>query len=220
MDKSDFSTGIDLQCVLLGDFNFPDVCWATVLSRHSDEQFLLDFISDELLFTQIIDSPTHKHGNILDLIFCSTADLWDFEIKFPVISDHYAINLKSEVEYVSKNSGCCFSSSSFDPEWLRKFLPLTRTFACRSYEISADFIPECYHLLDFAKQKSRKRREVPFYYSTTTMHCLNKLSTARKQHNFPKVRDLENELANWIEIDKHFLLAKTCKFSTNTFQKK
>ena len=47
------------------------------------------------------------------------------------------------------------------------------------------------------------------------MHCLNKLSTARKQHNFPKVRDLENELANWIEIDKHFLLAKTCNFSTN-----
>ena len=140
--------------------------------------------------------------------------------KSPVISDHYAIILKSEVEHVSKNSGCCFSSSSFDPELLRKFLPLTRTFACRIYEISADFIPECYRLLDFAIEKSvskkrRKRREIPFYYSSTTMHRWNKLSTERKQHNFSKVRDLENELANWIEIDKHFLLAKTCNFSTN-----
>ena len=47
------------------------------------------------------------------------------------------------------------------------------------------------------------------------MHCLNKLSKARKQHIFPKVRDLEIELTNWIEIDKHFLLAKTNNFSTN-----
>ena len=75
LDSSDISTWIDLQWVLLGAFNFPDVCWDTVLSRRSDEQFLLDFISDELLFIQIIDSPTHKHGNTLDLIFCSTEDL-------------------------------------------------------------------------------------------------------------------------------------------------
>ena len=78
LDSSDISTWIDLQWVLLGYFNFPDVCWDTVFSRHSDEQFLLDFISDELLFTQIIDSPTHKHGDTLDLIFCSTVDLLDF----------------------------------------------------------------------------------------------------------------------------------------------
>ena len=52
LDSSDFSTWIDLQWVLLDDFNFPDLCWDTVLSRHSDEQFSLDFISDKLLFTQ------------------------------------------------------------------------------------------------------------------------------------------------------------------------
>ena len=98
LDSSDFSTWIDLQWVLLDDFNFPDVCWDTILSRHSDEQYLLDFISEELLFTQIMDSPTHRHGNILDLIFCSTEDLWDVELKSPVLSDNYAIILKSEVE--------------------------------------------------------------------------------------------------------------------------
>ena len=79
--------------------------------------------------------------------------------------------------------------------------------------------PECYRLLDIAIEKSvskkRRKREVPIYYSSTTMHCLNKLSTARKQHNFPKIRDLKNEFANRIEIGQHFLLAKTCNFSTN-----
>ena len=57
---------------------------------------------------KIIDSPTHIHGNILDLIFCSTEDFWSFEIKSPVISDHYAIILKSEVEYVFKNRAVVF----------------------------------------------------------------------------------------------------------------
>ena len=100
------------------------------------------------------------------------------------------------------------------------FLTLTRTFACRSYDISDGFIPECYRLLGFGIQisvskKRRKRRAVPIYYSSTTMHCLNKQSTPQKQHNFLKVRYLENELANCIETDMHFLLAKTCNFSTN-----
>ena len=131
LDSSDFSTCIDLKWVLLDDFNFPDVCWDTVLSRHSDEQFLLDFISDKFYLLKLLTHP-HRHGNILDLIFCSTEDLWDVELKSHVLSDHYAIIFKSEVEFVSKNSGCCFSSTSFDPELLRKFLPLTRTFACRS----------------------------------------------------------------------------------------
>ena len=82
--KSSFKSN-DSQVLIFGDFNFPDVNWDAHMSKHSDEQFLLDYLCQDLLLEQIIRSSTHKRGNILDLVFVSHFDLWDFDTQFLVL---------------------------------------------------------------------------------------------------------------------------------------
>ena len=103
-----------VQWILLGDFNFPKVRWESISSPHSDEQKLLEFLCNDLLLTQIIDLPTHKLGSILDLIFCSHLDKWDFNIVERLCSDHYAIlltNVDLDYQYAS---GHAYTISSFN----------------------------------------------------------------------------------------------------------
>ena len=79
--------------VILGDFNAPDICWATLLGQCSSSESLCDFVFRHDL-TQV---PTHTGGNILDLILC-TPSTYDF-ISDPfaassnlLISDHCPIS--------------------------------------------------------------------------------------------------------------------------------
>ena len=77
-------------CILVGDFNCPNIDWVN-LSSVPDSEFLLDCCLDNY-FTQIIDKPTRKK-NILDLIFMNDMTvLSSFDIKenFPG-SDHYNV---------------------------------------------------------------------------------------------------------------------------------
>ena len=63
-------------------------------------------------------------------------------------------------------------------------------------------------------RKRRKRLEAPFYYSSQTMHCLNKLNTARK-HQKNSVECTEKELKILVDMDKQVLLSSVQKFKTN-----
>ena len=63
-------------------------------------------------------------------------------------------------------------------------------------------------------RKRRKRLEAPFYYSSQTMHCLNKLNTARK-HQQNSVECTEKELKILVDMDKQVLLSSVQKFNTN-----
>ena len=56
--------------ILLGDFNLPSINWATMTAGNSSSQYFLDFCTNNCL-TQIISSPTHSCGNILDLVLCN-----------------------------------------------------------------------------------------------------------------------------------------------------
>lgn len=82
--------------VILGDFNAPDICWATLLGQCSSSESLCDFVFRHDL-TQVVNFPTHTGGNILDLILC-TPSTYDF-ISDPfaassnlLISDHSPIS--------------------------------------------------------------------------------------------------------------------------------
>ena len=54
--------------MILGDFNSPDIDWLTFSSATAKSELLCDFTLDNNL-VQLIQEPTHVHGNILDLIF-------------------------------------------------------------------------------------------------------------------------------------------------------
>ena len=56
---------------ILGDFNLPYIDWNIPSTTYNDcHKCFIKFCSDNL-FTQLIDSPTHKNGNILDLLLCN-----------------------------------------------------------------------------------------------------------------------------------------------------
>ena len=208
-----------VQWILLGDFNFPNVRWESISSPHSDEQKLLEFLCNDLLLTQIIDLPTHTLGSILYLNVCSHPDKWDFKIVERLCSDHYSIlltNVDLDYQYAS---GHAYTISSFNEDKFSSHLTLSRSFAQECQNLNPDILSTFYRKVFCAlnqslNRKRRKRFEAPFYYSSQTMHCLNKLNIARK-HQKNTVECLEKELMILINLDKQVLLNSLQRFHTN-----
>ena len=59
--------------ILVGDFNFPSTQWDRLYSPQAGEKVFIDLIKDKFLH-QLVDFPTHRQGNCLDLIFTDTPD--------------------------------------------------------------------------------------------------------------------------------------------------
>ena len=63
----------NLQLIILGDFNFPEIEWETLNSSSSSGSLLCDHLFS-LNLIQLIDEPTHIQGNILDVIITNQPD--------------------------------------------------------------------------------------------------------------------------------------------------
>ena len=81
----DFLSNIDTSAVnliLLGDFNLPDINWNTQSGVSMISNHFCDFVFDNGL-GQLINGPTHIHGNTLDLL------LTNFEENIFSLSSYY-----------------------------------------------------------------------------------------------------------------------------------
>ena len=58
---------------LLGDFNFPDVCWKYNAAQRKQSRRLLEWVEDSFL-TQLVQEPT-RGGVLLDLLFTNREGL-------------------------------------------------------------------------------------------------------------------------------------------------
>lgn len=84
------------KVVLVGDFNFPGVDWSTLTGQTAASNRFCEFMFDNNL-SQLVSTPTHAGGNILDLVITDEDDLVrelrihsPTESPFP--SDHYLIS--------------------------------------------------------------------------------------------------------------------------------
>ena len=88
--------------VIVGDFNMRDTDWNTHHSPNSTEVLFLNTFSD-LGFTQLIDSPTHIKGNLLDILVTNKPQIISDQIVndnfLPCKSDHFPVSfcIKSNV---------------------------------------------------------------------------------------------------------------------------
>ena len=57
--------------ILVGDFNFPDINWDTLSGSSLSSKSFCDFVFQNNL-SQLVHSPTHLKGNILDLVLTLT----------------------------------------------------------------------------------------------------------------------------------------------------
>ena len=66
------------------------------------------------------------------------------------------------------------------------------------------------------KQKRDKRIDIPFYFSSHTVHISNKVNTEKRRHGTSgKLLALRNELQDSIELDKRVLVSNFSNFNTN-----
>ena len=85
----------DDSFVLLGDFNLPDTSWSSLSGASINSNFFCDFVFQYNLF-QMIESPTHIQGNVLDLILTNDLELVTDLVILPhqsqvISSDHLMI---------------------------------------------------------------------------------------------------------------------------------
>ena len=64
-----------LALVLVGDFNFPDICWKYNTAERDQSQRFLECVGDNFL-TQLVSEPT-REGALLDLLFVNREGLVD-----------------------------------------------------------------------------------------------------------------------------------------------
>ena len=101
--------------IILGDFNCPDINWASLAASTGPSKMLCDFAFSYNL-CQVVDSPTHVKGNTLDLIFVhSPLSIPNLTVNsnwslFPFSSDHFPITFTLNCSF---NSTPHSSSSSF-----------------------------------------------------------------------------------------------------------
>ena len=61
--------------ILVGDFNLADVSWPDGVTSCELQANFISFLTGDLGHTQLVSSPTHKSGNVLDIIFTNIPSL-------------------------------------------------------------------------------------------------------------------------------------------------
>lgn len=174
--------------IITGDFNLPDIVWSTLSGSSTVSKLFCDFVFDHNL-SQLVTSPTHCKGNILDLVLTNIPD----SISTP--------NVHSQQD-------CCLSSDHF-------LLSFSVTFAistlnrksppCHVYDYSkADWDGLLNHLLD---------TDFTSLYSTSDVDVawtlLRDTITNATNLYIPKVHIRSNQRPKWFTPDVQHLLNKT-----------
>ena len=111
--------------ILLGDFNLPDIEWSldppkgkvkASSCRKALHQRALDYFVEADL-AQLVDKPTHKHGNTLDLVLVNNALLNEITCQctiLPPISDHNMILVDINVQKFSISRAPVYANKRFN----------------------------------------------------------------------------------------------------------
>ena len=98
----------DVDCIIVGDFNHPNINWKQNIGSNRQEKLLLESINN-LGFHQINDSPT-RNQNILDICLtnnpiivekCFVGD--NFGSETTKSSDHSSLCIKTSIKYKTNN---------------------------------------------------------------------------------------------------------------------
>ena len=179
--------------ILMGDFNFPDINLDTLSCHCYTSNQFCDLIFQTGLH-QLINVPTHKHGNTLDLLFTNLEDninnLHINSDSHGLQSDHYNITYTLTTNIID--------NSKFVPYFTFNFSRGDYHRLC-DYLLHSDFTPcyltqDCEHIWHFIEQILFKGMELfipqckvhpkqdPIWYNPEIRHCINRLRTLRRRY--------------------------------------
>ena len=170
---------------LLGDFNLPGINWQTYTGSSRNECSFLELIN-ELGVTQVVDRPTHKQNNILDLILTTANEIPFIIVDKLFFSDHYPIIFHCSINEHPAHIQSSYSRSSFDPLVFNSCLHDLCNYISRDNSSDPSFLDSFFYLLNLSLEKSlrkkrNKRLALPSYYSSHTINLLNqKFTNSRK----------------------------------------
>ena len=181
--------------LLLGDLNFPDVNWST-LTGHTPLSTYFCGLIFEFNLDQLIMEPTHKRGNLLDVILTNTNCIDNISVRttppFGLSSDHYLINFSlnftHEVESFSHPCQSVLDFSHADWDGILTFL---ETHDFTSYFDSTDVEALWFYLKNLLQQAldhyvpkvTLRSHQQPKWFTLTLQHQLNCLHTLRRKHS-------------------------------------
>ena len=173
------------RVLILGDFNQPDVNWHTYTTNDADFMNLLDFLVDNH-FEQLVKHSTHRSGNILDLVFRNFNDVVVNPDFIPTFSDHNAIVMSFQSKLLMSASRSISSVSSSALPYLCAFLEeslFSVLHDCRDNDYVRFWFENLSCILSmFSEQKRQKRLLYPWYYSSHSIHVINKRNTFCRRH--------------------------------------
>ena len=179
------------RLVLVGDFNFPDICWSSLCGQSPQSDAFCDFVFHHNL-VQVVNFPTHLKGNILDLVLSSSDSLVEnishFSSQF-LRSDHYFLTFT--VPIVRKSSGKSLLSFSFNFKKtnfveLSSFLldfDFNPLFSSSDVEFVWFFLRSVllHSITLFTPRVKNKSRQCPVWFNSSIRHQLNRIHSLRKR---------------------------------------
>ena len=180
----------DSPCIIVGHFNFPNICWSTLTRNSPLSSAFCEFIFGWNLTQHVMD-PTHIKGNILDLILTSdNIQISDLTINPPgpfINSDHFIISfspnhntlspVKNKVRYVfdySKTDMDSLCSHLLDANFTTCFQSHDAEFVWNVIKL---IIYEAMHI--YIPKLRLKSRQHPKWFNSDIRHHLNCLFTLR-----------------------------------------
>ena len=189
-----FCTYSNHDIVLVGDFNLPDINWNTLsATSYTSEQFC-DFVFIHNL-SQLVDKPTHRRGNILDLVLTNSETRF---LKVSVsqeqhllLSDHFIISFQLTKGHL------LLQSATANQEYVFDFTKADFASLC-SYLMDTDFSPcllsndiefiwsiiknAIYSGMNLFIPKVRLRKhQFPRWFTPELRHLTKRIRTLRKR---------------------------------------
>ena len=204
--------------IICGDLNMPKIDWNSMTEGTTSEYPLFLEMLTKNGYEQIITSPTHQSGKILDCVLINYGST-HFTIDENSFSDHYSVDfdiprthssyestsqpiLSFKPDYPIKNQ--CIGSNLFS-----FFMPDTTAYYSHWIREVTSIIPP------FFKRKRQRRTQFPSFYSSHTIHMLNKLHTTQRKINrqptyihTPSVQILTTNVQESIALDTHIFIEK------------
>ena len=108
--------------ILIGDMNLNQVSWPSGSTSCDLQREYVDFLTGDLGHTQLIDVPTHKAGNVLDLFFTNIPDVCQnvkvLDQNEACLSDHFGITFQVRFgvhcKRMPKRRGFDYSRANWD----------------------------------------------------------------------------------------------------------
>ena len=178
--------------IILGDFNAPDICWATLCGSTPYSNTLRDFVVAGGL-EQCVTFPTHSCGNTLDLFLCLTPGLVHSmsSLSSPLLSsDHVPISfdLSCPVLHPRKNSfSWVYAYKKTDFEGLNSFLldyDFSPLYLSTDIEFAWKFLKGVLltSISLFTPLIKIKSASLPRWFTPSIRHQLHKIHSLRKRY--------------------------------------